>query len=44
MSELQRAAVEQAIEALIALLDLTDGEPDIEDDDPDMEHDGREPE
>lgn len=33
----QRAAIEAAIEGLIGLLDLFDGDPDREDDDPDSD-------
>ena len=38
-----RRAIERAVQAMIDLLDLMDGDPELELDEDDEEHDGREP-
>ena len=38
-----RRTLSRVVQAMIDVLDLLDGDPDLEPDEPDLEHDGREP-
>jgi hypothetical protein len=44
LHSLDRQKIERTIEALVSILDLMDGDPDLEEDCEDIEHDGREEE